>query len=367
MTLLFCFLTAALVHLGAWLLLGAGIRRISSRPPGLCPPDTRPGMLPPVSVVVAARDEARRLPALLHALCRQTHPDYEVVVVDDASEDESAAIVEGWAAREPRVRLLRIREPVAPRKKHALTAGIEAARYELLALTDADCIPPPTWLAALAEHHGDGREERLLVGYSPFRRGPGLLNRLARYETFVTGVLTAGAAQLGLPYMAVGRNLSYPRSVFRRVGGFAHALQSLSGDDDLFVQEVARRRAAVIRPVLDPRTFVDTDAPPTWRAWIHQKLRHGSAGRYYGRRVQLHLALFQGTGLLLWLAPLALGWTGAALLALKLVVQHLVLREVAPRFGEEALVPSQPALELLYAVYLLLLAPVGVVRAPRRW
>ncbi len=350
------------VQLAYWLALRHGFER-ARRQGG--PPREAP--LLPVSVVVAARDEAAHLPALLAALTRQTHPRFEILIVDDASTDATPAIVRAWQADHANLRLLQITDPQPPRKKNALAHGIAEAAYDLLALTDADCAPPPKWLAVLARQHAAAPETTLLLGYSPFRSAPGLLNRLARYETFVTGFLTAAAVGLGRPYMAVGRNLSYARDVFTRLGGFAHSLHAMSGDDDLLVQETARRRAAAIRHVFDPQTFVPSAPPASWRQWVRQKRRHLSAGRFYGRGIQAHLAFFHATGIALWAAPLVAGWVGAGLLAGKLLVQGLILRRAAHVLHERDLLPAQPVLELFYTAYNLVLAPLGLARMPKRW
>ncbi|MDX1532168.1 MAG: glycosyltransferase, partial [Rhodothermales bacterium] len=233
--LLALFAAAAAVQAAYWLLLLRGVRRVRRYAEGR--DDPPPGSLPPISVVVAARDEADRLPDLLGALAAQTHPDFEAVVVDDASEDATPHLVGERAESDPRFRLVRAadlpdRGPAPlPRKKRALTAGIAAASHGRLAFTDADCAPPPTWLSALAAWAATD-PEAVLVGYGPYRRRPGVLNAFVRYETLVTALLTAGAVGLGRPYMAVGRNFSYPRALFERLGGFAHQAQSLSGDDD---------------------------------------------------------------------------------------------------------------------------------------
>lgn len=359
---LFVFGAALVVQIGYWLLLDAGFRRARN-----ADASASEASLPPMSVVVAVRNEAANLPVLLAALTRQTHPDYEIILVDDASDDATPEIVRTWQQTHPNLRQLRVEHPEEPRKKHALTQGIDAARHDLLAFTDADCAPPPGWLASLAQQHAAAPQKTLLVGYSPFRKAPGLLNSLARYETFVTGFLTAAAAGLGRPYMAVGRNISYPRSVFRRIGGFAHSLHSMSGDDDLLVQEVARRRVAGIRHLFDARSFVPSTPPATWGTWFRQKRRHLSAGRFYDRGMKTHLALFHATSIVLWAAPFGFGWWGMGLLAAKLVVQGVLLRRAAAVFGERDLLPVQPFLELLYAAYNLVLAPLGLARMPRRW
>jgi glycosyltransferase involved in cell wall biosynthesis len=353
---------AFILHAGYWMLTRRGLRRARQRAPT---PRIRDEALPPVSVVVAARNEADRLPTLLDAMLRQTHPTYEIIVVDDASTDATAKVVRAWQQRHDHLRLVQVTRPVAPRKKHALTQGIAAARYERLAFTDADCTPPPSWLRALAAH-AHQHPEALLIGYSPFRRQPGLLNRLACYETFVTGVMTAASAGLDRPYMAVGRNLSYPRSLFARIGGFAHSRRSMSGDDDLLVQAVDRQQAAPIYVVLDPDTFVPTEAPSTWRTWLRGKRRHVSAGRFYRWRTLAHLGLFQGSGALLWAAPLLAGWAGVALLGGKLGVQHAVLHEAAARLDEHDLLPGLPLWDLLHTAYLAAITPFGAT-PPARW
>lgn len=360
---MFVVFTAALaVQIVCWLGLGAGLRRADRQTvyPAL---STSP---PPISVVVAARDEEANLPALLDALAAQTHPDFEVLVVDDASNDRTAALVRAFAERDGRFRLLQITEPRAPRKKHALTAGIAAAQHDRIAFTDADCVPPPGWLAGLAERAA-AEPKAVLVGHGPYRRMPGVLNAFVRYETVVTALLSAAAVGWGRPYMAVGRNFSYPKRLFEQIDGFTHSLASLSGDDDLLVQEVARRDAAPVRYVFDAGTFVVSEAPETWRRWARQKLRHTSAGSHYGRGVQAALALFHGSNLLVWLAPVFLGWTGAALLAGRFLVQRAVLRRTFDFFDAHTLSLAQPLLDGLYLLYNTFLAPLGIVWRPKRW
>lgn len=319
---------------------------------------------PPISVVVAARNEEQTLPRLLQSLEAQDHPDYEVVVVDDGSVDRTPEILRSWRDKVDGLRVLRT---TGIGKKGALTKGITASRYDLLAFTDADCIPPAGWLSSIARAHAATHGDNVLIGYSPFRKDAGLVSRIARYETFVTGFLTAGAAGLGRPYMAVGRNISYPRAVFDRVGGFESIMHSMSGDDDLFVQVVARRRAADIRALLDPASFVPTDGPRDFREWLRQKRRHTSAGRFYRPSIKAHHAVFHGSSLLLWMAPLLAGWPGAGLLASRLLLQHLLLREPAQALQERDLVSIQPFLEPLYLLYIALVAPMGLLRLPRRW
>lgn len=355
-----------IVHGAYWAALARGFRRAEAQDANLRR-RTATDNPPPCSVVVAARDEADALPALFEALARQTHPGFEVVIADDASADATPEVVQRQAARQANVRHIRIAEPRPPRKKHALTQGIDAARHRLLAFTDADCAPPPRWLAALARRHAAAPAGTLFIGYSPYRHRPDLLCRMARYETFVAGFFTAAAAGLERPYMAVGRNISYPKTLFLQVGGFAHARQSLSGDDDLFVQHVYSQGAAPVHHVFGWATYVWTDAPASWRAWLRQKRRHASAGRFYARYARRHLTLFHATGLALWAAPFLAGRPGGALLAAKLLGQRFALRRAARTLGEADLLPALPLWELGYALYHLAVVPLGLLCLPKRW
>jgi cellulose synthase/poly-beta-1,6-N-acetylglucosamine synthase-like glycosyltransferase len=326
----------------------------------------RPDASPPLSVVVAARNEEDTLPRLLDALDAQTHPQHEVVIVDDASTDETGALAEEWADGRHHAQVVRVTDPEPPRKKHALTRGIEAATHDLLAITDADCEPPPDWLSELAARHAATDTDTVLVGYSPLR-GSGLLGAFARYETLVEMLYAVGALGWNRPYMAVSRNLSYPRSVFEAVDGFSHSAASLSGDDDLFVQAVHRHTDAPVRAVLDPHTFVPSDAPASWRDWARQRRRHVSAGRHYPAAVGAHLTLLHASLVLLWLAPLFLGTLGLGLLATGLLARHSALGPAADTLDETSLLAVFPLWELGLALYHVTLVPFGLLSPPTDW
>jgi len=326
---------------------------------------------PPVSVVVAAHDEASTIGPLLEALAAQSHPDVEVVLVDDASTDATREVLEAAARSRDRWCVVPQSGPDAPSKKRAMAAGVDAATHEILAFTDADCTPPPSWCRGIARCHErlreKGHEDAVLIGYSPFRPRGGLLGLWSRYETLQTGAFTAAAAALGHPYMAVGRNLSTSRSVYRAVHGSETGASLLSGDDDLFVQAVARETEAAVVPLVDPATFVPTEPPATWRAWFRQKRRHASAGRAYARGASLQLTLYHGTHALLWLAPLLLGSLGIGMLALRLLLFGAVVGTATEQFDEPDLAPFFPVGELFSALYHVVLVPWALLRPPDTW
>lgn len=359
--LLFVFGGAAFVQISFWMALWFGLRRArnAGRIDGLDPPDG-------ISVVVAARNAARQLPELLEALSRQSHPAFEVVVVDDGSEDETVEVAESVARRDPRFRVET--NPTGARgesgKKRAVAAGIAAAGHRLLALTDADCRPRPDWLRSLAT--AQSSEPSIVVGYAPYATRTTFLNRLVRFETFSTALMTAGAIGLGLPYMAVGRNLSFSKEIWFRASRRREGEDLISGVDDLFVQ-AASAAGARVRYLFHRDSFVSSDPPESVVSWIRQKRRHLSASRAYRPLFQTLLAAFHGSALFCWIAPLVLGWPGLALLAVRFAVYWPIASSWAPQFDEEGLTAPLPLLDAALLAFLVVVAPVGILFPPKEW
>jgi glycosyltransferase involved in cell wall biosynthesis len=322
---------------------------------------------PPLSIVIALHNEEESVAPLLEALAAQTHPSIEVLLVDDCSTDATGDVLQAWAKDRPGARVLSRSSPTTPNKKAALAKGIEAASHDLIAQTDADCRPLPTWAEGIAAAHAASDAPTVWIGYSPFVSGSGLLGIWSRYETWQTGALTAAAAALGHPYMAVGRNLSMPKPVYEAVRTDIRGNDLLSGDDDLFVQAVRRTGAARIRPLVEPGTFVPSPAPRRWRSWFQQKRRHVSSGRAYDRMTGFLLTLYHGSHVVLWLAPLVLGSLGIGLLSARLLFHSLVIGEATRTFGEDDLAAFFVVGEAFTALYHVALVPLGLLRPPDTW
>ncbi len=275
------FLLATAVQLVYWLVIFRRLYR---------PPLADPGSVPaPVSVIICARNEASNLKQYLPAFLQQQYPVYEVIVVNDNSSDESLNILLDFQKEYPNLAVLNLDYPHSGGKKRALVAGIEAARFENLVLSDADCSPAsPAWLQLMASPLNSGAQ--LVLGYGAYKHQPGWLNRWQRFETIYTAIQYFSFAISGIPYMGVGRNLAYRKNLFDRYGklrGFRHLL---SGDDDLFVNRAARPGATAW--VLNPDAFTWSVPVRTWRGYYRQKKRHLSVGYHYRREHQWLLAMF---------------------------------------------------------------------------
>lgn len=254
-----------------------------------------------VSVLICARNEYKHLEVLIPQLLEQNYPHFEVLIVNDRSEDASEALLATWAQQDKRLRFITIQE--TPNhfnpKKYALTQGIHEARGEIILLSDADCRPASKdWIALMQSKMG--KKKDIVLGYSPYYKQVGLLNAFIRYETIYTAIQYFSLAIVGFPYMGVGRNLAYRRSVFLKEGGFKGIASIVGGDDDLWINRIARADNVAIS--LNRNSFMYSFPKTEWRAWFRQKLRHLSVGKYYRLIPKLILGILSLSLLIFWLS-----------------------------------------------------------------
>ncbi|MCB9230807.1 MAG: glycosyltransferase [Bacteroidia bacterium] len=333
------------------------------------PEEEIPLELPPISVLVAAHDEAENLPKLLDSLLQQDYPTYEVILVLDRCSDQSGMLARTAAKGNFRLKVLEIHqvpEGWSP-KKWALEQAVAAAQFDHFALTDADCRPGPGWLKSLAGAFA--REAELVLGTSPYIPKPGLLNKFIRFETLYTALLYVGAAGWGAPYMGVGRNIAYTRSFFKRSGGQAGIKGRLSGDDDLLVNAHALGRRTVA--VVSRESVVPSIPKATFSSWLRQKKRHLSASGAYSFRSQAFLAMLHGAHLIFYVSLILVLCTGGEMafagliFLLKTILNLLCFGPPARQWKQLDLLIWYPLLDLLFLGYLVVVGPVGKISKPK--
>jgi len=235
----------------------------------------------PVSVIVCARDEAANLATNLPGILVQTYPTtHEVIVVNDNSVDESKYVIAELQKTFKNLQHVELKHEAKgiPGKKYPLSIGIKEAKHEVLLLTDSDCVPASEfWIHKMQEAYTNGVE--VVLGYGAYHKKPGLLNKLIRFETFQSALQFLSFALAGLPYMGVGRNLSYKKGLFFQVKGFSSLNHIPSGDDDLFINKVATKKNTAI--VIDPDAITLSEPKKKFGDWIKQKNRHYTTAKYY--------------------------------------------------------------------------------------
>jgi len=326
----------------------------------------------PVSVIVCAHDEEQNLRELIPLLLQQDYPEFEVVIVDDRSNDTTFDFLLAETAKDHRLRMVHVnRTPAhANGKKYGITLGIKAAKYNWLLFTDADCRPQDNqWIRSMAS--GFSEDTKFVLGVSPYSRKAGVLNAFIRFETLVTAIQYVAFTLLGKPYMGVGRNLAYRKSVFMDNKGFNDFINVTGGDDDLFVNQHATAQSTVV--CLEPSSFVISKPHTTWSAYFRQKLRHLSVGKYYRFGHRVMLGCFALSWLLTWFLAIPLViestimyWAISALVV-RLILFSIVVSVSSKRLGQPFEVWAVLPLDFIYAFYYLVTGLVALVSKKIRW
>jgi biofilm PGA synthesis N-glycosyltransferase PgaC len=244
---------------------------------------------PGISVIVCAKNEEENLAHFLPRILQQDYPEFEVVVVNDSSTDDSEQLLMNLAAQFKQLRYTSIpaNDKFLRGKKLAVAIGLKAAKYDRVLLTDADCYPVTgQWIKRMASNFSG--EKKIILGYGGYERRKGLLNTLIRYETTFTAIQYFSYAIKGRPYMGVGRNLAYEKAIFFNSKGFSRHYHLMSGDDDLFVNENATPMNCAVE--FSPESHTLSLPETTFRGWIKQKSRHLSAGSHYRSGSKFRLA-----------------------------------------------------------------------------
>lgn len=263
----------------------------------------------PVSIVVCGRNESTALQHLIPLLMDQDHREFELVVVNDRSDDDTWEVLQWMRPQYPKLKPVNIQadEKFSYGKKIALGVGVRSAKHPHLLVTDADCLPTGRdWLSLMAAGFKGGKQ--IVIGHSPYERQPGLTSLLERYDGFTKAVQYISFAQAGFPYMGVGRNMAFTSDLFFTAKGQHRHRQLMSGDDDLFINEVARARNTAA--IADGGAYMTTRATPDLATWFRRKRRHYTTAQFYRFGHQLLLTLLPAARLVLWATVLYLLFNG---------------------------------------------------------
>ncbi|MFZ6052691.1 glycosyltransferase [Halocola ammonii] len=337
---------------------------------------TKEGQIPTssegVSVVTCARNEEDNLMQNVPLIMSQKYPEFELIVVNDNSWDATEEILEAFKVEYKNLKVVHLDESKHRMngKKIALTLGIKAAKYEKVLLTDADCKPgSENWIAEMTKHLNE--QSDIVLGFSPYKKEKGLLNKLIRFDAFSIGVQYLSFALAGTPYMGVGRNLAYKKSTFFSVGGFKKHYSIASGDDDLFVQQVASKKNTAVS--FTPESQTVSSPKRTWGQWFRQKRRHMTTSTHYRFLHKILLTIFPISYYTFTIALIALlamqvnPLVILSLLALKLIVQVSILYGSARRMNQTDLALFAPIWELVLMVVQPLILLSNSINKPKQW
>lgn len=325
--------------------------------------------LKPISIVICAKNEHTNLRKHIPLVLNQDFENFELIVIDDGSTDETPQLLKEFEDLDPRFFSFRIepKDKKHPGKKQALSYGVSLAKYEHVVVTDADCQPiSKNWILAMS--YPLNFDADVVLGISPFRVKSSILNSFFRIEAFSVALQYINFTLSGLPFMGVGRNMAYKKKIFESYDIHQH-WELTSGDDDLFVNDIAGNHN--IEVVTEIETFTLSDAPETFKGWFNQKLRHYTTGYEYNLMQKIWLGYYWLSSLLLYLlvftvvgfliAKAYINPVCVVLLFGAATLRWIVTMRSIKKLGEKKLNWSIPILDFFYILSVWLVSPLSRV------
>jgi len=327
----------------------------------------------PISVIICAKNEAENLKENLPSVLEQNYSNFEVVLVNDSSSDETLDVMENFAQEHSNIKLVDVKtiETFWGNKKYALTLGIKASTNNFLVFTDADCKPnSKKWLTHISRDFSN--EKSIILGYGAYaKKRFSFLNKLIRFETVMTALQYFSYTNLGLPYMGVGRNMAYRKELFFNNSGFKNHMTLKSGDDDLFINEVANKNNT--SACFTKESFTISEPKTSFKDWVFQKRRHISTAKFYKPIHKFLLGLFYSSNLLFWILGIILCTTQyhwewiLALITLRFIIQMLCFGFTAKKLNEVDLIFLAPILEFFLILTQLSIFIANLISKPKHW
>lgn len=256
----------------------------------------------PISVIVWIKNQANTIGNLIPLLTTQEYPDYEIILLNDASTDDTLEVLKTFEKQHHNIKIVDVKnnETFWANKKYSLTLGIKAAQKEYLLFIDGTCYPDSTlWIKQMSNQFTNNKS--IVLGYSGYKKIPqSFLNLLIRFENSTNALQYLSWARIGSPYTGTGKNLAYSKELFFNTSGFINHMKSLHGEDELFINQVANRENTTL--CMNPDSFTYSEPEKTVTTWLNQCKKSYAVAYDYAPIDKLKLSLFyvsQGLFLLL--------------------------------------------------------------------
>lgn len=306
------------------------------------------------SIIISAKNEEKNLPLLLKSFdelnYHQEH--YEVIFINDQSTDNTKSIIENFIKNYKNAKLFDSLNKKYHGKRGALEIGISYAKNEYIMITDADCEPQPEWLNSFAEKFKQSYD--FIFGIAPFRQTDNFVNKISCFENLRSQLLMFTAARFGFPYSASARSFGFRKSAFEKLEGYKNTTKTLSGDDDLLLQEAIKNKMR-IATVENPSAFVFSTTKKRFKDYLTQKARHTASSNYYLLKHKTFLGIWHLLNLsLLFSVFLAfINLLFALPFVIKLIFDVITVQVKQNNFGYKFRIAESVYLQIIYEVLII--------------
>ncbi|NME66462.1 glycosyltransferase [Flammeovirga aprica] len=328
----------------------------------------------PVSIIIAAKNEEKNLTKLLNSLIRQDYPDsFEIIVINDRSTDETSLIIDQFVSKYDMIKKvdITVTDKSWSPKKYALSLGLKKAQYPNYLFIDADCwVESNQWIATMAPYFN---QYEILIGIGLYKKiDKSWVSNITQFETFHTAIQYSSYSNIGINYMAVGRNFGYTKNIFDNANGYQKHKNVLSGDDDLLVNQMSNSSNTVT--IIHNNALTYSLPEKDWKAWFRQKTRHVSASYHYKFSNKLLLGTLSASHIsvyFIYLLMIPLDMANLLQLSVLLLIRTLLMIVCFKRFtamvGEKIKWWHIPILDLMLIAYQILIGVSSVISKRKTW
>ncbi len=325
----------------------------------------------PVSVIIYTKNQAEKLPQFLSSIIEQEHPEFEIVLINNASADNTSEVATLFATKHAHFNVLNVKNNEAfwGSKKYALTLGIKAASNNNLLFTDVKCKPiSKQWISEMSKKFTS--KKTIVLGYKKYQKKNSLINIFIRFENLLTAIKCFGFSKLGSSFMAFGSNLAYQKSEFFKVKGFINHMKINAGEDDLFIKDAANKQNTTF--CVSENSFIETDAPTSFSNWFTEKKEEILITNKYHFKHRFLLGLFNLSKLFFYILAITLFFFYPLKIILSIIlsyflVQYIIIGISAKKLKEPKIIFLLPFLEIGLLLIQISIFSANLISKPDHW
>jgi len=306
---------------------------------------------PAVSIVLTANNQYAYLYKYLPVLLDQDYPDFEVLVVNDNSDDGTEDLLKELSRQFDNLKSIALRQSLNwfKGRKFPLSLGIKSARNDIIVLIDAACRPESkNWISEITTAYQNKVE--IVLGYTTFET-PSFINRFLRFTAFYDALVYLSLALSGIPFKGIGKNLSYKRELFYRHKGFSSHYTISAGDDEIFVNKTANSKNTAI--CISKDSIVKSTTKVSFFKWLQHEKSRLNIRKYFKTGHRFLISLFSAStflfyGLFIYLLVAGVPWfIPVSVFGLRLISQVIIFGLVQKKLSEKKLLLFSPLFEIV--------------------
>lgn len=304
----------------------------------------------PVSVIILVKNQGEKLLKLLPLILEQAHSTFEIVLINNASSDETDDIIESFSEKHSNIKVVNVENNEAfwASKKYALTLGIKASKYDHLVFTNANCTPvSKDWISEMSKNFTS--KKTIILGYKKYKKENSIFNIFVRFDNLLTALKCFGFSKMNSPYMAFEGNYAYDKATFFKVKGFINHMKINFGETDLFIKDASTKENTAF--CISKNSFIETDAPKSFFKWFSEKKDTAFIKKEYQFKHRFLLNTFGFTKVLFYVLATILFFTYPYKITLSIVLfygiaYYIIIGLSAKKLNEPQIIFFLPFLEI---------------------